>query len=75
MHTIFEKKQKTIVILKFSMKFQTKLKYESNLKHSSSIYCTKPCAGIHSMYVIVDIGIMVYCRPRYHTTSNLLYEF
>ena len=32
MHTIFvTKKQKTIVILKFSMKFQTKLKYESNL--------------------------------------------
>ena len=29
-------KKKTIVILKFSMKFQTKLKYESNLKHSSS---------------------------------------
>ena len=35
MHTIFAKK-KDIVILKLSMKFQTKLKYESNLKHSSS---------------------------------------
>jgi hypothetical protein len=33
--SIFVKK-KPIVILKFSMKFQTKLKYESNLKHSSS---------------------------------------
>jgi hypothetical protein len=31
-----KKTKKTIVILKFSMKFQTKLKYESNLKHSSS---------------------------------------
>jgi hypothetical protein len=28
--------KKAIVILKFSMKFQTKLRYESNLKHSSS---------------------------------------
>ena len=37
MHTIFVKvkkknPKKPIVILKFSMKFQTKLKYESNLK-------------------------------------------
>jgi hypothetical protein len=33
MHTIFVKKKQTkkpIVILKFSMTFQTKLKYESN---------------------------------------------
>ena len=34
---LLKKPKKTnIVILKFSMKFQTKLKYESNLKHSSS---------------------------------------
>ena len=36
MHTIFvkekKKKKKKKNILKFSMKFQTKLKYESNLK-------------------------------------------
>jgi hypothetical protein len=34
MHTLFVKKKtkkKNIVILKFAMKFQTKLKYESNL--------------------------------------------
>ena len=45
MHTIFVKKKttkntkkqkKTVAILKFSIKFQTKLEYESNLKHSSS---------------------------------------
>jgi hypothetical protein len=36
-HNICKKKtQKNIVILKFSMKLQTKLKYESNLKHSST---------------------------------------
>jgi hypothetical protein len=29
--------EKTIVILKFYLKFQTKLKYESNLKHSSRL--------------------------------------